>query len=381
MAFLYTGRRRTTEAAKLYQRGDLSGGPLRHLRTNAAFVAVSIASILLSGGVLFGYLSTAPSAPAMRLGFFPNIIHSQALYGIATGEYEKALQRVSYAMQPQVFNAGPAAIQALLSNHVDVVFVGPSPTLSGLAAAPNDLRVIAGASSGGAMFVAQPDIRLVNNSDFGGRKFATPQWGNTQDIALKYYLWNKTGHRTLDEGGDVDVINAANPEILTLFKLRHIDGAWVPEPWATRLIQEANAKVILDERDLWPRGQFVSTQILTTRRYLEDAAHQAVLTAFLRAYVNVTLHLQKAKPADLQVIGDEIYNLTATRLDRTTILAPAFRNFDVTYDPIAPSLATYLSWAQALDFLAQTLHPDTLYDLTLLNQVLNEMGLPPVKGL
>src|SRR5438094_25173 len=276
--------------------------------------------------------------------------------------------------QPQAFDAGPAAIQARLSNHVDVVFVGPSPTLNGLSVAPDVLRVIAGVSSGGALFVAQPSLSLTTDADFSGRKFATPQWGNTQDIALKHYLLVR-GHRTLDEGGDVDVINAANPEILTLFKLGQIDGAWVPEPWGTRLIQEANAKVILDERDLWPGRQFVTTQLVTTKRYLER--HPDVITSFLRMYVNLTLQLRRATASDLRIVNDEIYNLTTSRLKEETITA-AFGNFNVTYDPIAASLETYLAWSQELGFLSRDVQPGSLYDLSLLNQVLKEKGLPPV---
>jgi NitT/TauT family transport system substrate-binding protein len=363
---------------KLYHKGGFHR-LVGHLRTNLAFTAVAIASVLLSGAVLFGYLSTAPAAPSLRLGFFPNVTHAQALYGIATGVYHRALQQASgidFSIQPQAFNAGPAAIQALLSNHVDIVFVGPSPTLNGLSVAPDILRVIAGASSGGALFVAQPSLTLMTDADFSGRKFATPQWGNTQDIALKHYLQTR-GHKTLDEGGDVDVINAANAEILTLFKLGQIDGAWVPEPWATRLIQEANAKVVLDERTLWPGRQFVTTQVVTTKRYLER--HPDIITSFLRTFVNLTLQLQRPSASDLGVINDEIYNVTTSRLKPETMSA-AFGNFNVTYDPIAASLGTYLAWAQDLGFLSRDVQPGSLYDLNLLNQVLAERGLPPVSG-
>ena len=352
-----------------------------NLRSGAIFTAIAIAALVVSAAVLFGYLSSAPSASTLRLGFFPNVTHAQALYGVSTGLYQRSLQQAlgaEFAIQPQVFNAGPAAIQALLSNHVDLIFVGPSPTLNGLSVAPGILRVIAGASSGGAVFVAQPGLDLSTNASYSGKRFATPQWGNTQDLALKYYLLNRTGHRTLDQGGDVDVVNAANPQIFTLFKLGQIDGAWVPEPWATRLIREANAKVVLDERSLWPRGQFVTTQLVTTARYLND--HRDILTAFLRAYVNVTLELQNATVSDLAIINDAIYNATNSRLDAGTIGA-AFLNFNVTYDPIAPSLATYLKWAQDLDFLPRDLRTDALYDLSLLNGVLDQLGLPRVSGL
>ena len=353
-----------------------------HLRTNVAFAAVAIASVFLSGAVLSGYLSTAPTGFALRLGYFPNVTHAQALYGIATGAYERALHQalgMDFSIQPHAFNAGPAAITALLSNHVDMVFVGPSPTLNGLSVAPDILRVIAGASSGGALFVVQPYVNLTTDAGYGGKKFATPQWGNTQDIALRHYLLTK-GHRTLDQGGDVDIINVANAEILTLFKLGRIDGAWVPEPWGTRLIKEANGKAILDERTLWleTNGEFVSTQLVTTKRYREQ--HPDVITAFLRAYVNVTLLLQREKKSDLEIINGEFKNLTTSSLDED-IIADAFGNMNVTYDPIAPSLRTYLAWTQDLEFLSRDVRLDSLYDLTLLNQILEEKGLPPVTGL
>ena len=362
---------------KLYHDGEFHRN-VGHLRTNLAFSAASIAAVLISSAVLFGYLSTAPSANTLRLGFFPNITHAQALFGIATGTFQRAFGS-DFAIQTMVFNAGPTAIQALLTNNVDLIFVGPSPTLSGLAVAgPDVLRVIAGAASGGASFVIQPYLDLSTNASFGGKKFATPQFGNTQDIALKHYLLTR-GHKTLDQlGGDVDVINAANPIILSLFKLRQVDGAWVPEPWATRLVLEANGRVLLDERTLWPSGNFVTTHLVTTKRYLE--AHRNILTKFLSSYVNVTLQLQRADASNLTVVNREITNLTGSQLSDETITR-AFSNLSVTYDPIGPSLATYLTWAQDLGFIKLGITAASLYDLTLLNAILTARGLPPVVGL
>lgn len=349
-------------------------------RTNIAFTAFAIAAVLLSSAVLWAYLSAAPSASTLRLGFFPNVTHAQALYGIATGSYSQAFQETlgsDFAIQTKQFNAGPFAIQALLSNQIDLVFVGPSPTLSGVAlAGPDSLRVIAGVASGGALFVVQPYLNLTEDADFGGRKFATPQFGNTQDIALKHYLLLR-GHKTLAEGGDVDVINPGNAGILSLFQQGQIDGAWVPEPWATRLV-EANGKVLLDERDLWPNRSFVTTHLVTTKRYRD--AHPDILSTFLREYVNVTLILQQGNHSDLGIINDEIFNLTGSRLSPETISA-AFGNLNLTYDPIGSSLATYLTWSQQLGFIGNEVSANSLYDLSLLNTILREMGLPEVTGL
>ena len=348
-----------------------------HLRTNLAFAVVAVTALLLSIAVLFGYLATAPSANTLRIGFLPNVTHATALFGIATGMYQEAFGS-EFAVQSRAYNAGPDAISALLTQQVDLVFVGPSPTLNGLAVAgPDALRVVAGAASGGASFIIQPYINLNTDADFHGKKFATPQIRNTQDIALQHYLLTR-GHTTFIRGGDVDVIYPPNPDILALFQRGQIDGAWVPEPWATRLVREAGGKVFLDERTLWPNKQFVTTHLVTTKRYLDG--HRDILTKFLNTYVNVTLRLQQADASDLTIVNGEIANLTRVHLDQTIVDA-AFMNLNLTYDPIGSSLATYLIWAQDLGFVKKGLDAKSLYDLTLLNEILVRRGLPPVTGL
>lgn len=348
-----------------------------HLRTNLAFAAIAVTALLLSIAVLVGYLATAPSANTLRVGFFPNVTHAQALFGIATGMYQQAFGS-EFAIQSRAYNAGPNAISALLTQQVDLIFVGPSPTLTGLAVAgPDVLRVIAGAASGGAAFVIQPYVNLTTDADFHLKTFATPQAGNTQDIALRHYLLTR-GHTTPDKGGDVDIITPGNAGILTQFQQHRIDGAWVPEPWATRLVREAGGKVFLDEGTLWPNGQFVTTQLVTTKRYLDG--HRDILTKFLNVYVNVTLRLQRADGSDLAIVNREITNLTNVPLDQR-IIDEAFTNLNLTYDPIGSSLATYLTWAQDLGFVPREVKANSLYDLTLLNEILQGRGLPPVTGL
>jgi len=344
------------------------------LRTNLAFASVAVSAVLLSIAILAAYLQSAPSESIVRLGYFPNVTHAQALYGVSTGVYQAALGD-SLTLEARVFNAGPTAVLALLANRVDLAFMGPSATLRGIVVAgPDVLRVIAGGASGGAMFVIQPTLNLTTSADYSGRKFATPEPGNTQDVALKHFLLTQ-GHRTSDYGGDVEVLNIPNPSILLAFQSRQIDGAWVPEPWATRLVLEAGGKVFLDERSLWPNGRFVTTQLVTTKRYLD--AHRDIVRRFLEAHVNLTLDLQNGSASTIGVINDAITNATRTRLANATIAA-AFANMNVTYDPIASSLATYLTWAQELGLLPSDVSTNGLYDLSLLNDILASRGLPPV---
>ncbi|HEX9340215.1 MAG TPA: ABC transporter substrate-binding protein [Thermoplasmata archaeon] len=347
---------------------------MSRLRTNLAFAAVAVSAVLLSIAILAAYLESAPSWTVVRLGYLPNVTHAQALYGVSTGAYQDALGS-PFTLEARVFNAGPDAIKALLANRVDLVFLGPSPTLSSLVVVgPDVIRVIAGGASGGAMFVIQPTLNLMTSADFSGKKFATPQLGNTQDIALKHFLLTQ-GHRTSDNGGDVEVINAPNSNILSLFQLHQIDGAWVPEPWATRLVLEAGGKVFLDERSLWPNGRFVTTHLVATKRYLDS--HRDIVKRFLEAHVNLTLFLQNSSTSTIGVVSDAIYNATKNRVPNATI-ASAFTNMNVTYDPVESSLATYLTWAQELGLLPTGVSTDGLYDLSLLNDILATRGLPPV---
>jgi NitT/TauT family transport system substrate-binding protein len=344
------------------------------VRTNIIFAAVTIVALLSSVVVLWTYIASTPSDSVLRLGYFPNVTHAQALYGITTGFFQGAL-RPEVTLEPQAFNAGSTAVASLLANQVDVIFVGPSPTLNALSASgPDYIRVIAGGSSGGASFVIQSDLTLDTNASFAGKKFASPQYGNTQDLALKHFLFTR-GHRTLDRGGDVDVINAANSDILSLFQLRQIDGAWVPEPWASRLVLEAHGKVFVDERSLWPNGRFVTTHLLTTKRYLD--AHRLLLSRLLDAEVTMTLRLQKLTLGTMATINNAIVNATRIRLANATLQA-AFGNLNLTYDPIRTSLTTYLAWAKELGLLPAGVDASRLYDLSLLNDVLIKRGLAPV---
>ena len=183
----------------------------------------------------------------MRIGYFPNINHAQAVIGLGNGDFQKALGN-SITVQPFLFNAGPSAIEALLAKRVDVTYVGPNPAINGYVVSDGkDLRIISGAASGGAVFVVRNDSGIKSPKDFAGKKFASPQLGNTQDIALRKYLLDN-GYKTTDNGGNVTVTPVANPDILTLFLKKQLDGAWVPEPWGARLVKEANGRIFLDER-------------------------------------------------------------------------------------------------------------------------------------
>ena len=202
--------------------------------------------------------ASAPNTPkvptaVIRIGHFPNITHAQALIAhqlsrSSDGWFEKRLGD-GVSIQWFVYNAGPAAMEAIFAGSIDLTYVGPSPAVNAYVRSNgNEIRVVAGAVTGGAALVVQSDDHFESPADFRGKKIATPEFGNTQDIACRVWL-TAQGFKVTQLGGDVQVIPTANPDQITLFQRRVIDGAWTVEPWVSRLELEAKGVVYLEQRD------------------------------------------------------------------------------------------------------------------------------------
>jgi len=312
----------------------------------------------------------------LRVGYFPNITHAQALVGRANGQFEKSLG-AGVQVEWKAFNAGPSAIEALFANAIDLTYVGPNPTVAGYFRSQGAaVRVIAGAASGGASLVVRRDAGIQTASDFHGKKVATPQLGNTQDVALRSWM-RANGLKSREKGGDVQVIPISNPDQLTLFLKGQIDAAWAPEPWAARLVHEGGGRIFLDERDLWPDHQFVITNIIVSPKFLKE--HPDVVKNFLRTHVELTEWINKNPAQAKQIMNQQLQKETGKALP-AEVLDEAFSRMQVTYDPIHSSLLK--STQQAFDegFLGRT-QPDLsgLYDLKLLNEVLSEKKARPVQ--
>jgi len=318
---------------------------------------------------------TQQSRVTLRLGYFPNVTHSQPIVGLGRGTFADKLGS-NVKVDTKTFNAGPSAIEALFAGEIDATYIGPNPAINGYVKSGGEaLRIVAGATSGGALFVVRPDSGIEKPADLAGKKIASPQLGNTQDVALRAYLLaNGLGAR--ENGGDVNVIPTANPDILTLFRKGDIDGAWVPEPWATRLVKEAGGHVFLDERDLWPNGDFVTTHLIVRTEFLEK--HPDVVKNFLSAHVETTQWINDNPDEAKKLVNDGIRQVTGAALPEEVVNA-AWQNLRITYDPIASSLRKSAADAFKLGFLGDK-EPDLsgIYALDLLNEVLEEEGLPGV---
>ncbi|HEY8492105.1 MAG TPA: ABC transporter substrate-binding protein [Dehalococcoidia bacterium] len=312
----------------------------------------------------------------LRLGYFPNLTHAQPLVGLARGTFQEHLGPDA-TLETKTFNAGPSAIEALFAGEIDAAYIGPNPAINGYVRSNGkDLRIVAGAVSGGALLVVRPAAQIQRPADLAGKRLASPQLGNTQDVALRAYL-QAHGLAAREQGGSVTVVPTANPDILTLFRKGEIDGAWVPEPWATRLVQEAGGQIFLDERELWPGGTFATTLLVVRTRFLEE--HPDAVHHLLRAHVETTRFIQDHPDEAKLLINQGIQELTGQALPQA-VIDGAWGHLEVTYQPMVASLTKAADDAFALGFLGEK-RPDLsgIYALDPLNAVLRDLGLPPAK--
>jgi NitT/TauT family transport system substrate-binding protein len=293
------------------------------------------------------------------------------MIGKANGWFEKTMGS-NVKIQWTSFNAGPSAIEALFAGAIDMTYVGPNPAITGYVRSQGEaLRVVAGAASGGASLIVRSDSGIQKPEGLHGKKIASPQLGNTQDVALRAWL-KAHGMKSQDKGGDVQVVPLVNPDQLTLFLKKELDAAWAPEPWATRLIREGNGRLFLDERDLWPHGQFVTTHLIVSTKFLRE--HADLVKNWIRAHVELTDWINAHQPEAKKLLNQRIQKETSKAL-AAAILDEAFARLQITYDPVRSSLLTSARSAFDAGFLGRQM-PDltNMYDLSMLNEVLAEKG-------
>ncbi|SCL13419.1 ABC transporter substrate-binding protein [Micromonospora inyonensis] len=344
--------------------------PYRRTAALAALAIVGLASLAACGGEDdAGGDSSGPTT--LRLGYFPNITHAPAVVGVEKGIFAEKLGS-DVKLETKTFNAGPAAIEAIFSGALDATYIGPNPTVNAHSKSKGEaVRVISGAASGGVALVVKPEITSVEQ--LRGKKIATPQLGNTQDVALRFWLKEKGITTTKEGGGDVKIVPQENAQTVETFGSGAIDGAWVPEPFVSRLVN-AGGKVLVDERDLWPDRKFVITNLIVSTKFLK--AHPDVVKKLVEAQVAANAFVTANPDQAHQAISDHIGKITGKPLD-LKLIKQAWPTLEFTNDPIASSLRTGLDHAVAVG-LTQPVSLDGLYDLTYLNEVLKAQGEPGV---
>ncbi|MEW1892694.1 aliphatic sulfonate ABC transporter substrate-binding protein [Streptomyces sp. NBC_00523] len=310
------------------------------------------------------------SVDTVRIGYFPNLTHATALVGDQEGLFQKELGGTQ--LKTATFNAGPSEIEALNANSIDIGFIGPSPSINGYTKSKGqNLRIIGGSASGGVKLVVNPE-KIKTLDDLKGKRIATPQLGNTQDVAFLNWISEKGWKVDAQSGkGDVSVVRTDNKVTPDAYRSGSIDGAWVPEPTASKLVAEG-AKELLDESTLWPDDKFVITNIIVSQKFLK--AHPDVVEAVLRGSVKTNAWINANPDKAKASANAALKKLTGKELP-AEVIDPAWKSIQITDDPLAATLDAQAQHAVKAGLLEK---PDLkgIYDLKPLNKILKAAGKP-----
>ncbi|MEV7572344.1 ABC transporter substrate-binding protein [Arthrobacter nitrophenolicus] len=346
-------------------------------RAIEAALAIGLVLLIAVGAVVASTVSrnteaqaVAPTPAAeLKLGYFGNVTHAPALVGIKEGFLADSLG--STTLNTETFNAGPAAIEALNAGAIDAAYIGPNPAINSFVKSQGEsVRVIAGAAAGGAQLVVKPEI--TSATDLKGRTIASPQLGGTQDVALRAWLTSQGYKTNVDGSGDVAINPTDNAQTLKLFQDGKLDGAWLPEPWASRLVLQAGAKVLVDEKDLWDGtgtgkpGEFPTTILIVNQKFA--AEHPDTVKALLAGHAKSVAWLNEA-PADQKaaVINSALEESAGAAL-ADDVLARSLANITFTLDPLAGAYPRLLQDGVDAGTTRQA-EISGLFDLQALNEV------------
>ncbi len=318
------------------------------MKTRSA-ISAGIAGIVLLSVLGITLSSDTTHENKIRIGYFPNIGHVIPIVGIEKGFFEESVGD-QVKIETRVFDSGPQAIESLFANSIDVAYVGPGPTINGYLNSENgSIKILAGAASGGASFIVHPNSEINSASDFAGKKIATPQIGNTQDVSLRHYL-SENGLKPAEKGGSVIVYNISNPDIYTLFVKGDIDGAWVAEPWATILETELDGKRLFHEEELWPNNEFASVLLIGNIDYFEN--NKKFMIPFLTSHHETTIWIVE-HPVETRIIFNNFLNSYLGQSLSDDVVDIALSNIVITADPLPDSVFSFAERADALGYLGR----------------------------
>jgi NitT/TauT family transport system substrate-binding protein len=344
-----------------------------------ALVAAAAAAITLlaAGCGSSGSSGGSSSDPhvTLRLGFLENITHASALVGIKEGFFTKDLgSGVTLKLVP--FSTGTEEATALLAGQLDAAYVGPNPAIKAWQTTGGKLiRVISGAASGGAELVVKKGI--TSAAQLKGQKLATPSLGNTQDVALRYWLKQHGLTATQTGGGDVPITPITpNSDAVLAFESGSIAGGWEPAPYDAEMVADGG-KVLVNEATLWPRGQFVTTELVATQSFI--SANPTVISGLLKGQIQASSFINSSRAAAEAAANAELASLTGKSL-KPNILSASFAQITFTNDPVASSLITDAQHAISVGLLSPVHNLASLYDLGPLNKLLAADGQPQVSS-
>ena len=311
----------------------------------------------------------------LRLGFQANITHEPALVGLAKGFFAKNLGK-NVELKTTVFSSGTEETTAILAGQLDAAYVGPNPAINAWQKSNGTaIKIISGVASGGASLVVKKGI--TSAAQLTGKSLATPSVGNTQDVALRYWLKQHGLNTTPTGGGDVAIkpIKPNSAAVLE-FASGQIDGGWEPEPYATEMVLDGGTRLV-NEASLWPGGKFVTTNLTVTQSFLK--AHPSAVNGLLKGQIEANSYINANASAAANVANTELTKLLGKGL-KPDVLKAALPYLTFTNDPIASSLQTDAQHAVAVGLLTPVKNLSGIYDLGPLNALLTADGQPRVSG-
>ena len=312
---------------------------------------VGIAIVVIGVIVLVGTTQSSfdDSEKKIRIAFFPSIIHAVPIVGMENETFSENLD-TDLDIQVKIFDSGPQVIESIFSNSVDLAYVGPGPVINGyLKSDGNDLKILASAANGGASFVIQKNSGLESIENYSGKRIAAPQISNTQDVSLRHYL-AENGLISAEKGGDVFVLNISNPDIYTLFAKGDIDGAWVPEPWATMLVEELDGIRLFDENEFWPENKFSSVLLIGRADYIEK--NPEIIKKWIDANEK-TVKWINDNPTESKKLYNEFLKDYMGKTLPEKIVEESFSNIVITSEPVEKSIHIFAERADSLGYLGR----------------------------
>ena len=338
------------------------------------FVVTGLLTVPLALAACGSSSSGGGALTTLRVGYLTNLTHAPALVGVDRGYLQQALGR-DVTLKTRTFNAGPTAVEAIFAGALDAAYLGPNSAINAFSKSHGEaVRIVSGATVGGAARVVRPDERIHSAADLRGKRIATPQLGDTQDVALRTWLRKAGLNTSADGGGDVLIAPTDNAVTLALFEQKKIDGAWVPEPWASRLVDEGGGTVLVDEASLWPEGRFATTELVVTTSLIRD--HPEIVKALVLGNQRTINWMNQNRGQARSAAGTALATLTGKTLS-TRALTDAWSHLSFTVDPVIPALAKAAGDAQSIGLLGSTnLHG--VVDARFLNDALRAEGVPPI---
>ena len=305
--------------------------------------------ILISIAVIMESYTETTHENKIRVAYFPNINHAVPIIGMEKGIFENQIGN-NTVIEPILFDAGPQVIESLFAGSIDIAYVGPGPAINGfLKSEDHNVKILSGAASGGVSFIVHPNSEIDSVADFGGKRIAAPQIGNTQDISLRNYL-SENGLKPAEKGGSVIVLNVPNPDIYTLFAKGDIDAAWVPEPTATILVQQLDGKRLFNEEELWPDNKFVSVLLIAREEYVKQ--NPEVINKWLEAHKQ-TVDWINSNPEQTRILFIQFMKKETGKSLSDKLIDESLSNLEITSDPVVSSIHTFAKRADSLGYLGR----------------------------